>query len=116
MVPRTYVIRHITDEDRAKNAWFIEKAEARGDQEEAEAYRRSLTQWEQEQGQTREKLVCPVCGDSWLVPTSRGTSPPHVRHDSDRPTLEKARQLQKDIKVLQDELERVLSELDSGSE
>jgi hypothetical protein len=112
MVSRTYVVRDITEEDRAQNAYFVRNAEERGELEEAEAYRQSLLEWEKEQGQTKQRLACPVCGDSWLSPTSRGTSRPHVRHDIERPTLERARQLQRDIKVLQEELERVLSALE----
>jgi 8-oxo-dGTP pyrophosphatase MutT (NUDIX family) len=36
-----------------------------------------LRQWEQEQSQEKEELVCPICERRWLSPTASGTSPPH---------------------------------------
>jgi predicted RNA-binding Zn-ribbon protein involved in translation (DUF1610 family) len=111
LVTRTYTVRKIEPEDRARWARFAQDARDRGDLEEAEGYERSLAEWEKEQGQQREQLVCPVCGNSH-VPTSRGTSRPHRRTGANQPTWEKARQLREDIQVLQAELDRVLEALE----
>jgi hypothetical protein len=93
MVPRTYVVREITPEDRAKYTRFAQNARDGGDIEEAADYEKSLTEWEKEQGQERGRLACPVCGGSFLVPTSQGTSRPHRRSGLDEPSWEKVRQL-----------------------
>jgi predicted RNA-binding Zn-ribbon protein involved in translation (DUF1610 family) len=79
MVARTYTVRKIESEDRARYARFALNARERGDVDEAVSYEQSILEWEREQGQERERLACPVCGDSFLVPTSRGTSRPHRR-------------------------------------
>ena len=112
MVSRTYVIRTIEPADREKNAWQIVRAEERGDPEEAEIIKRVFAEWEQEQGQPRERLVCPVCGDGWLSPTARGPSRPHVRRDVEHPSWDKLRQLREDIKTLETELDRLLGQLE----
>ena len=86
--------------------------------DESEEYREDLTEmvidveWEQEQGQMREKLVCAVCGDAWLTPTARGTARPHVRRDIDQPSWGRIRQLRDDIKTLEAELDRLLQALE----
>src|SRR5688500_11498155 len=90
MVPLTYTVRQIEPGDRAKYARFAQNARDRGDPEEAADYEKSLGEWEREQGEERDRLACPVCGDSLLVPTSRGTSRPHRRSGFDRPSWEKA--------------------------
>lgn len=112
MVSRTYTIRKIEPEDRAKYARFAQNARDRGDPEEAADYEKSLTEWEKEQGDERERLACPVCGDSFLVPTSRGASRPHRRSGFDKPSWEKARRLRKEINALQAELDRTLEALE----
>jgi hypothetical protein len=112
MVSRTYTVRKIEPADRAKNERFVEWAEARGDMEQAQAYRESLAQWETQQGQEKEKLVCAVCGTPWLSPTARGTARPHRRHDVEEPSWDKVRLLRKDIQALQTELDRVIDALE----
>ena len=64
MVSRTYVIRNIEPADQEKNAMRVARAEERGDRDEAEIIKRHFDQWEKEQGQTREQLVCAVCGEA----------------------------------------------------
>jgi hypothetical protein len=112
MVSRRYTVRTIEPQDRAKYARFAENARGRGEPPEAADYEKSLADWETEQGQERERLACPVCGDSFLVPTSRGASRPHLRSSLDRPSWHKARQLRNEIKVLQAELDRTLEALE----
>lgn len=87
MVPRTYVVRTINDHDRAEHARHVAQATARGDLEQVEIYSDGFAEWEQEQGVQRERLACPVCGDSWLVPTRDGRSRPHSRRDSGAQSL-----------------------------
>lgn len=112
MVPRNYVIRSIEPADREKNAWRVARAEEDGNFEEAEAIKRSFEEWEREQGQTRERLVCPICGDAWLSPTARGTSRPHARRDIEQPSWDRVRQLRENIKALEVELDRILQALE----
>jgi hypothetical protein len=112
MVRRTYTIRKIGPEDRATYARFAQNARDRGDLEEAADYEKSIADWEKEQGQERERLACPVCDDSLLAPTSRGTSRPHRRSAVDQPSWAKARQLRKEIQALQAELDRTLEALE----
>ncbi len=97
MVSRTHVIRNIEPADREKNALHIAQAEERGDLEEAEIIERHFDEWGKEQGQTREQLVCAVCGDVWLTPTSKGTARPHARRDVQEPSWDKVRQIRKEI-------------------
>jgi len=77
MVPTAYVIRRIEDADRADHVRELERAQARGDLNEVQIIKDVFAQWEREQGQQKERLACPVCGDSWLVPIAKGTSRPH---------------------------------------
>jgi len=112
MVLRTYEIRKITDDDRAKYTMWIERCEARGDYEEAEGHRQFLANWEREQGESRERLVCAVCGSHWLSPTLKGTARRHRRDDSGGPSWDRVRQLRKDIQALQGELDRQLEALE----
>lgn len=112
MVSRTYVIRHIEPADRDKNAWRIAQAEERGDPEEAELIKRHFDEWEKDQGQSRDQLVCAVCGDVWLTPTAKGTARPHARRDVEHPSWDKVRQLRKDIQTLEAELDRLLQALE----
>ena len=112
MVPRTYEIRKITDDDRANYLLRIERCEARGDHEEAEGHRQFLADWEREQGESRERLVCAVCGAQWLSPTAKGTARPHRRDDSAGPSWDRVRQLRKDIQALQEDLDRQLEALE----
>jgi hypothetical protein len=112
MVSRTYVIRSIDPVDRAKNGRQVENAELRGDLDEVQIIKDSFAQWEKDQGQERERLVCAVCGSIWLAPTSRGTARPHRRDDVEQPTWDKVRLLRKEIQVLQAELDRVLEALE----
>ena len=112
MVSRTYTIRRIEPADRAENGRRIEAAQALDDLEGAEFWKDSFAEWERDQGQQRERLVCAVCGSTWLTPTSRGTSRPHRRDDVEQPSWDKVRQLRKDIQALQTELDRVLDALE----
>jgi hypothetical protein len=113
LVSRSYTVRKIEPTDRAKNELWIKHAEERGDIDEAAALRDSFAEWEKEQGLTRERLVCAVCGSSWLSPSSRGTARAHRRDDDPaRPTWDTARQLRHEIKTLQAELDRVLDLLE----
>jgi len=82
MVPRTYVIRQIAEVDRQDNGRQIERCKERGDLDEADIIREHFASWEREQGQTRERLVCAVCGSRWLSPTSKGTARPLRRDDA----------------------------------
>ena len=90
----------------------IANAEARGDFEDERFWRDALTQWEREQGQEYERLVCPVCRSAWLTPTSSGTSRPHRRFDLESSSWDRVRQLRKDIQILQSELDRLLDALE----
>jgi hypothetical protein len=113
MISRSYVVRKIEPADRAKNDLWIKHAEERGDLDEAAAVRDSFAEWEKEQGFTRERLMCAVCGNAWLSPTSKGTARAHRRDDDpDKPTWDAARRLRQDIKTLQAELDRVLDLLE----
>jgi hypothetical protein len=113
MVSRSYVVRMIEPADRAKNDLWINHAEERGDLDEAAAVRASFSDWEKEQGFTRERLVCAVCGNARLSSTSKGTARAHRRDDDpNKPTWDTARRLREDIKTLQAELDRVLDQLE----
>ena len=112
MVSRTYVIRNIEPADREKNALRITRAEERGDLDEAEIIKRHFDEWEREQGQTREQMVCAVCGDVWLTPTGRGTARPHARRDLEQPSWDRVREIRKDIQTLEAELDRLLQALE----
>src|SRR5713101_562703 len=70
MISRTYTIRNIEAADCEQWEWRAQRAEARGDSEEAQALTDSLAKWEKEQGQERERLVCAVCQSAWLKPTA----------------------------------------------
>ena len=109
MVPRTYRVRNIEGSDRAK---WAQAEEARGELDMAEMTRESLRQWEREQGQEKEALVCPVCGNSWLTPTARGTSRPHRRGGQHEPSWDRVRQLRAAIQTLQSELDQELEALE----
>jgi len=67
MISRTYTIRNIEAADCEQWEWRAQRAEARGDSEEAQALRDSLAKWEKEQGQERERLVCAVCQSGALL-------------------------------------------------
>lgn len=66
MVTRTYRVRQIEESDRAKWEGWAQAEEARGEFDMAQMTRESLRQWEKEQGQEKEELVCPVCQRQWL--------------------------------------------------
>ena len=106
------MVRRIDPVDRTKNARHIENAEARGDPEEVQIIKDVFAEWEREQGQERERLVCAVCGSIWLTPTSSGTARPHRRDDVEQPTWDTVRRLRKEINALQAELDRVLDSLE----
>jgi hypothetical protein len=112
MVSRTYVIRNIDPADREKNAWRVARARERGDAEEAEIIRHHFNEWEKEQGQTRDQMVCAICGDVWLAPTGKGTARPHARRDLEQQSWDKVRQIRKDIQTLEAELDRLLQALE----
>lgn len=112
MVSRTYTVRNIEPSDRERYARLATHARDRGDAEEAASYEQALADWEKDQGEERERLACPVCGDSFLVPTARGTSRPHRRAMFDQPSWGKVRDLRKQIQTLQAELDRVLEALE----
>jgi hypothetical protein len=54
MVSRTYTIRKIEPEDRAKYERFAQHATERGDLEEAAGYKQSLVDWEKEHCKMRD--------------------------------------------------------------
>ena len=110
MVSRTYTIRTIEGEDRVKNERMIQSAKRRGDLEDAESYDKAFRQWENEQGEEREMLVCAVCGDRWLKPTTSGRARPHRQSGRDQPSWDKVRQL--GIESLQAEVHRPLEALE----
>jgi len=107
-------VRHSKDpaEDRADNARRIQRAEANGDDEMVQIIANSFAQWEHEQGQKRERLVCAICESIWLKPTSSGDARPHRRDDFERPTWDTVRRLRNEIQALQAELDRVLDALE----
>jgi len=106
------VIRQIEEADRQEYAHRIASAEARGELDEAQAWRKAFADWEREQGQERERLVCPICGSIWLAPTAKGTSRPHRRYDISAASWDRVRELRADIQTLQAELDRLLDELE----
>lgn len=112
MVPRTYKVRAPTEADRERNERFINAAAARGDLDEAQLYRESFAKWGTEQGEEHEVLVCAICDDRWLKPTAKGTARPHRRRDGAVASWDRVRQLRKELAALQEELDRVLTELE----
>jgi hypothetical protein len=113
LVSRSYVVRKIEPADRTKWDLWIKHAEERGDPDEVQGLRDSFAEWEKEQGFTRERLVCAVCGSATLTPTASGTARLHRRSDDwNTPTWDTARRLRDDIKTLQAELDRVLDQLE----
>jgi hypothetical protein len=115
-VPRTYKVRPVTDADREQYARFERYAIERGDADEAEYYRSVIPKWESEVGQEREALVCAVCGRTSLSPTRAGTARRHQRWGSETPSWDRVYQLRKEINALNEELDRVLAQLDRQSE
>lgn len=96
MLSRKYIIRHVEAHDRALQVRRMERAEAGGDPEEVREIADSYAQWEKEQGEVRERLVCAVCGSIWLSPTANGLARPHRRDDeTEKPTWDKVRSLRK---------------------
>ena len=116
MLPRKYVVRWIQDSDREEHARRVARAKERGDPDEVAIINESFAEWEQEQGREHERLACPVCGDSLLVPTKAGTSRPHARRQSIEPSWDHVRRLRTDIKTLQAELDSALESLESASD
>ena len=112
MIFRTYVVRRIEAGDRAEHALRLGRAEARDDPDDCLMLQRDFEEWERDQGQSRERLVCAVCGDAWLTPTARGTSRPHARRDTERATWDQVRQVRRDIGTLEAELDRLLHALE----
>jgi hypothetical protein len=112
MVPRTYVTRKIEPADRQEHQSRMARAEQDGDDEWIEIIKQAFEEWERSQGQTYERLVCPVCGDGLLIPTRKGTSRPHARRDGDQPSWDRVRHLREDIKALEAELDRQLKRLE----
>jgi hypothetical protein len=116
LVSRTYKVRPVTDEDREQYARFERYSTERGDADEAEYYRSVIPKWESEVGQEREALVCAVCGRTSLSPTRAGTARRHQRWDTETPSWDRVYQLRKEINALNEELDRVLAQLDAQSE
>ena len=112
MVSRSYTVSAPSAADREKFERFARAAQTRGDSEEAEAYRETISNWEKDQGQTREVLVCAVCGDRWLSPTAKGTARRHQRRDGEEASWDRVRQVRKDLAALQEELDRLLASLE----
>jgi hypothetical protein len=112
MMQRTFTRRRIEEADRQKFAGFVEAAEARGDHDDAQFYRDSVAEWEVTAGHTDQRMVCAICGSTWLIPTSRGTARPHRRHDMSPPSWDQVRQLRQDIQTLEAELDRLLTSLE----
>lgn len=111
LISTTYEVRAITDEDRARHELAIQRAEARGDSDDVAAEKHVFAEWVAEQGQRKERLLCPVCLTPWLVPTSKGTARPH-RAAADGPSWDKVRLLRKTIAEMQAELNRMLDVLE----
>ena len=78
----------------------------------AQMTRDNLRRWEQEEGQAREELVCPICQRPFLVPTAKGTSRTHTRWDVPQPSWDRVRQIRKGIQEMQAELDRELDRLE----
>jgi len=112
LVTRTHKVRPVTDADRERYARFERYATDRGDTEEAQYYRSVIPKWETEVGQERETLVCSICGRSSLTPTRAGTARKHQRWDVEPPSWSRVSQLRKEIRVLNDELDRILLALE----
>jgi len=106
-----YEVRAITAEDRARHELAIRRAEARGEADDVAAEKRVFEEWIAEQGQRKERLLCPVCLTPWLVPTSKGTAGAH-RAAVDGPSSDKVRLLRKTIAEMQAELNRMLDVLE----
>lgn len=116
LVPRTYKVQEVTDADREQYARFERYATERGDADEADYYRSVIPKWESEVGQEREVLVCAVCGRTSLSPSRAGTARRHQRSDVEAPSWDRVYQLRKEINALNEELDRVLAQLDAQSE
>ena len=116
LVPRTYKVRPVTDADREQYARFEQYATERGDAGEAEYYKSVIPKWESEVGEEREVLVCAVCGRASLSATRAGTARRHQRWDLEAPSWDRVYQLRREINALNEELDRVLVQLDAASE
>jgi len=110
-ISTSYEVRAITAEDRARHELAIRRAEARGEADDVAAEKRVFEEWIAEQGQRKERLLCPVCLTPWLVPTSKGTAGAH-RAAVDGPSSDKVRLLRKTIAEMQAELNRMLDVLE----
>lgn len=115
-MPRTYIVRKVEESDRAKWEGWALAEEERGEVDMAQMTRDNLRKWEQEEGQERAELVCPICQRRFLVPTARGMYRTHNRWDIPRPSWERVRQIRKDIQELQAELDRELDRLEDESD
>ena len=115
-MPRTYVVRKVEESDRAKGEGWARAEEERGEFDMAQMTRANLRKWEQEEGQEREELACPICQRQSLTPTARGTSRTHTRWDVPQPSWDRVRQIRKDIQELQAELDRELDRLEDESD
>jgi hypothetical protein len=114
LVPGTYVVRKVEESDRPKWEGWDQVEEERGDFEATQGHRDSLGQWEQEQGQEKEELVCPIFQRRWLSPIARGTSRPHRLSDIPQPSWDRVLQLRRDIQTLPVELDRKLDLLEEA--
>lgn len=111
LISTTYEVRAITAEDRARHEIALQRAEARGEPDDVAAEKKSFKEWIAEQGQHKERLLCPVCLTPWLAPTSKGTARAH-RASRSGPSWDKVRLLRKTIAEMQAELNRMLDALE----
>ncbi|MGA7088925.1 MAG: hypothetical protein WB116_11750 [Candidatus Dormiibacterota bacterium] len=78
MVYRSFLVRQIDASDRAKWEGWAQAEEERGEFEAAQGTRDFLQKWEAEQGQSKEELVCPICGEPVVeADRQRHLSAPH---------------------------------------
>ncbi len=106
-------IRDIEPADQARHEREVQQARAEGDEHRAQHLRELFAEWEREQGSTKTELVCSVCRQRWLTPTRDGRARRHKRWPStEEPGWDRVRQIQKQIKALQEELERLLNKLE----
>ena len=111
MISTAYVVRAVTAEDHGRHQIALQRARARGDADDIATEEHVFAQWIAEQGQSKERLLCAVCMDPLLVPTSKGTARAHRASDRG-PSWDKVRLLRKTISEMQTELNRMLDALE----
>jgi hypothetical protein len=116
MIEGVYIVRAITDEDRAAHATRIERIERSraelGDaspywETEADRARALFEEWEADQGKPRTVAMCCVCQDTLVSATRDQKARRHKRHNGPEYTWSRANELVHQIGELQQELLRV---------